>query len=476
MKAGKKKETPAREEPLLAFITEGDGAPEDPGPHKLLKGKAFPVRASESGREDVAKDPRKGPTALLRLLGPGLVTGASDDDPSGIGTASQVGSQLGYGLLWSTFFTIPMMIGVQEMCARIALQTGAGLGVTLRKKFPAWIVVIAVLALFVANSFNLGADLGAIAAGGDLLAGGRIPRIWLVVLAGVVIGGLQLFASYEMIFKVFKYLTFALFAYVIGVFVVHPNVLLLVKNTFIPNFQLKGAYVTGLVALLGTSISPYLFFWQAASEVDEMKSHGKVTRKQRRGVGKPELRVARWDIAIGMVISQAVTWAIIATSAATLNAHGITNVQSATEAARALQPLAGTFAFLLFALGMIGTGMLAIPVLASSAAYALKEVFGFRGDLAAKPRYRPTFYGLIVLAMLIGLVLNFTGINPISALFISSVLNGILAPPLLILITLLASDRGIMGKRVSGRLSRVVCWITTGLMGICVLGLVFQFH
>jgi Mn2+/Fe2+ NRAMP family transporter len=286
-----------------------------------------------------------------------------------------VGSQFGFGLLWTALFTFPLMAAVQEMCARIALHTGVGLGVSLRRKFPTWLVGSCILALLIANTINIGADLSAVAAGGALLTHGTVESIWLVVPVALLILGLQLFANYTTIFRIFKWLTLALFAYVITAFFAHPHLGAVLKATVVPHVEFSSDFITAIVAILGTTISPYLFFWQASSEVDEMKAAGLTTQAQRRGVKLSELRAARTDIFIGMMFSNVVMYFIILTSAAVLHAHGKTNVQTADQAASALAPLAGQYAFILFSLGMIGTGLLAIPILSGSAAYALKEFF-----------------------------------------------------------------------------------------------------
>ncbi|MGH7876802.1 MAG: Nramp family divalent metal transporter, partial [Candidatus Dormibacteraceae bacterium] len=387
---------------------------------------------------------------LLQLLGPGLITGASDDDPSGIGTYSQVGSQFGYGLLWTALFTFPLMAAVQELCARIALQTGVGLGISLRRKFPTWLVGICILALFTANTINVGADLGAVAAGGSLLTHGAVPQLWLVVPVAAGILGLQFFVSYALIFKIFKWLTLALFAYVVTGFLVHPDLGRIVIASVIPHIEFSKDFITALVAIFGTTISPYLFFWQASSEVDQMRAAGKLHEADRRGVRLSELNAARTDIFIGMLFSNLVMYFIIFIAAATLHGHGQTTVQTADQAAQALAPLAGPWAFVLFAGGMIGTGLLAIPVLSGSAAYAVKEFFGLKGALAVKPWYRPTFYGIMAVATIAGVGFNLLHVDPIRALFLTAVINGVVAPPLLILIVLLGSDRAVMAARVSG--------------------------
>ena len=446
----------------------------EPADDELVKGHRgegdlAPSGTPKAGRTTVEQARRRGLTGWLQLLGPGLITGASDDDPSGIGTYSQVGSQFGYGLLWSALFTFPLMAAVQELCARIALQTGVGLGVSLRRKFPAAVVGLAIAGLLLANTINIGADLGAVAAGGSLISGNRVPAIWLVAPVALVIVGLQWYATYTTIFNIFKWLTVALFAYVVTAFFVHPVLLDVVRGTIVPHLELSRDFVTALVAVLGTTISPYLFFWQASSEVDELRAAGKATESGRRGVRRAEMTAARVDIVIGMFFSQLVMYFIILTSAAVLHAHGRTQVQTAAQAAAALSPLAGPFAFLVFALGMIGAGLLAMPILAASATYALKEFLGFTGSLASRPRYRPTFYLILTAATAAGVAMNFMHLDPIRALFWTAVINGVVAPPLLILIVLLGADRGVMGKRVSGRLSLTLSWIAAASMTIAAL-------
>jgi NRAMP (natural resistance-associated macrophage protein)-like metal ion transporter len=406
----------------------------------------------------------------LQFLGPGLITGASDDDPSGIGTYSQVGSQFGYGLLWLALFTFPLMSAVQELCARIALETGVGLGATLQRKFPRWLVGIAILGLLAANTFNVGADLGAVAAGGALLSHGSLRALWLVVPVAALIIVMQVFASYAMIFKIFKWLTLALFAYVVTAFFAHPPLLDVLKATFIPHVELSRDFVMALVAVLGTTISPYLFFWQASSEVDALAAAGATDpQRGRRGLTHAELRAARTDVLIGMAFSNLVMYFIILTSAAVLHAHGRTDVQTADQAAAALAPLAGPFAFIVFSVGLIGAGLLAIPILTGSATYAIKEFLGLRGSLASKPQQRPTFYVILILATVVGVVMNFVHLDPIRALFISAVINGVVAPPLLLLIVLLGADVAVMKRYVSGRLSLALTGATTVFMAVAAI-------
>ena len=451
------------QDPLLRLIPAGPDR--EPGPDRIRKRRTPPGQKVDGG-------PPQGIRGWLRLLGPGLITGASDDDPSGIGTYSQVGSQFGYGLLWTALFTFPLMAAVQELCARIALHTGVGLATSLRRKFPSWLVGLCIAALLLANTINAGADLGAVAAGGSLLTKDDIPPLWLLVPAAALVLAMQVFLTYATIFKIFKWLTVALFSYVITGFMIHPDVRQLALASITPHIELSRDFVAALVAIFGTTISPYLFFWQASSEVDEMRAAGKLTEGERRGVRVAELKAARVDIMIGMFFSQLVMYFIIATTAAVLHAHGKTDVQSAAQAAQALAPVAGQWAFALFALGMIGTGLLAIPILTASSAYAMRDFFGLKGALADRPAYRPTFYGIMALATLAGLAINLVGINPIRALFVTAIINGLVAPPLMVLIVLLGSSRDVMGERVSGRLSKTLCWAATAVMGVAAIALV----
>lgn len=408
---------------------------------------------------------------LVKLLGPGLITGASDDDPSGIGTYAQVGSQFGFGLLWTALFTFPLMAAVQELCARIALETGQGLGASLRRKFPVWLVGLAVLGLVAANTINVGADLGAVAAGGALLSRGALHTIWLVVPVAALILGIQIFSTYATIFRIFKWLTLALFAYMIAAVYAHPRLRDVLWATFVPHLDLSKEFITAFVAVFGTTISPYLFFWQASSEVDELQQAGRLTEGRRRGVRTSDLRAARTDVVIGMFFSNLVMYFIILTTAAVLHAHGKTDIQTADQAAAALAPLAGPFAFVVFAVGMIGAGLLAIPVLSGSATYALKEFLGLRGSLASSPRQGLVFYLMLSTATIAGVAINFLHIDVIRALFWTAVINGLVAPPLLVLIVLLGSDRGIMHTRVSGWLSISLTWLVTAIMAVAAVAM-----
>lgn len=405
----------------------------------------------------------------LQALGPGLITGASDDDPSGIGTYAQTGAQFGYAQLWTALLTLPLSIAIQEICARIALQTGAGLAEGIRKHYPKPVLYFCVSLLFIANTINIGSDLGAMAASAQLVLG--IPFVvWLVAMT-LVSGLLEILLDYKRYSKVLRLLTLSLFAYVLVVFVVPQDWGQALRDTLIPTVKLDRGYLLNLVAILGTTISPYLFFWQASEEVEEKIDEGKVTEAQRRGVSRTELKWMRTDVTAGIFFSNAVFWFIVITTASTLFRNGITNIDSAPKAAAALQPLAGDLAYLLFAMGIIGTGLLAVPILAGSAAYAVAETFKFRKGLYLKLRQAPGFYGVIALATLVGAAINFIGINPILALYYTAVLNGLAAPPLLFMIMLIANNRRIMGNKTNGRVTNTLGWVTTIAMTIAGLAL-----
>jgi NRAMP (natural resistance-associated macrophage protein)-like metal ion transporter len=455
-----------RPDPIRATAARTGAIAEEPAAAAVNKGHDGEAATGtpQAGRSSVDEALHRGPMGVIHLLGPGLITGASDDDPSGIGTYSQAGSQFGLGTLWLAIFTFPLMIAVQEACSRIALQTGVGLGTSLRRKFPSVLVGACIMLVFGANTINVGADLGAVAAGGSLLTGSHVQPAWFVVPVALLIGVMQLRLSYSTIFRCFKYLTLALFAYVITVFIVHPQLLATAEATFIPHVEFNKDFLGIVVAILGTTISPYLFFWQSSSEVDEMKAAGATTERERRGTSRKELRAARVDVAIGMLFSQLVMYCIMLASGTVLHTPGHTGIATAQQAAEALKPLAGPFAFALFALGMIGTGLLAIPVLTASAAYAVKEFFGFRGGLSETPRARPTFYGLILVALLGGVLMSILNIDPIQALVVTAIINGVVAPPILVLLALLARDRRVMGEHRSGALSNALVWIAATLM------------
>jgi NRAMP (natural resistance-associated macrophage protein)-like metal ion transporter len=334
---------PAAEEgpdPLRAAASRIGAVAEEPPAEAVSKGPDGEAATGtpQAGRSSVDEAFHRGPMGFIHLLGPGLITGASDDDPSGIGTYSQAGSQFGLGTLWLALFTFPLMIAVQEACARIALQTGVGLGTSLRRKFPSALVGACIVLVFCANTINVGADLGAVAAGGSLLTGSHIQPAWFLVPVALLIGVMQLRLSYSTIFRCFKYLTLALFAYVVTVFIVHPQLLATVEATFVPHFEFNKDFIGIVVAILGTTISPYLFFWQSSSEVDEMKAAGATTERERRGTSRKELRAARVDVAVGMLFSQLVMYCIILASGTVLHTSGHSGIDTAQRPRRLSSP------------------------------------------------------------------------------------------------------------------------------------------
>jgi NRAMP (natural resistance-associated macrophage protein)-like metal ion transporter len=427
-----------------------------------------PARPVDPGAAELLAE-KNAVARLFKVLGPGLVTGASDDDPSGIGTYAQAGAQYGYATLWATLLMLPMMTAVQYMCAKIGLVTGRGLAGALREHYPRALYP-AVIALVIANTLNAGADIGAIAAAINLLV--PIWAIVLVVPVGLGIIGLQLFGSYRLIEKVFKWLALALLAYLGAALFARPDMIKVLAGTFVPTIRLDPAYIGILVALLGTTISPYLFFWQASQEVEEQISIGRLHLWQRAGASKFELRNAMLDTVGGMVFSEIVAYFIILATGATLFTAGKTNIGSATDAAQALRPIAGDAATLLLAVGLIGAGVLAVPVLTGSAAYAMSEAFGWQSGLDRKVTRAPQFYLVIVVATLVGMAINFLGINPITALVLSAVFNGMIAAPLLVLVMLVSNDRSVMGERTNGRLLNVAGWVTTAVLGVAALALI----
>lgn len=397
-------------------------------------------------------------------LGPGFITGASDDDPSGIATYAQTGALFGYTQLWTALFSFPLMTAIQEMCGRIGIVTGKGLAGVIKKNYSKPVLYGAVTLLLCANIINIGADLGAMAAAMQLLV--DLPFSLLVIATTLFTVCLQVFVPYHRYAQFLKYLALSLFAYVVTVFVVKQDWSAVALHTFVPHISSDPHYIMNIVALLGTTISPYLFFWQTGEEVEEQIACGKMKTM---GCGTPtldgdDIANMRIDTAVGMFFSNIVMFFIIVTTASTLGAAGITNIASAAEAANALRPFAGDFAFLLFALGIVGTGLLAVPVLAGSAAYAVAETCGWKESLGLKWWQAKGFYAVIALATVAGLLLNFIGIPPFRALYYTAVLNGLAAPPLLFLILRIANNKKIMGTHTNGRVSNVLGWMTTLVM------------
>ena len=407
---------------------------------------------------------------FVKILGPGLVTGASDDDPSGIGTYALAGASLGFSTLWTAVVTFPMMTAVQFICAKIGMVTGVGLARVLRRHYSKGLLYPVVGGLVIANTINAGADIGAIAAAVNLLV--PIPVTAMIVPIALVILGLQVWGSYRLIAQTFKWLTLALFAYIGAALYARPDPWEVLRGTLIPTFSLDARFMTTLVAILGTTISPYLFFWQASQEVEEEISMGRRTLKARQGATDRELTYAGMDVTTGMFFSNVVMYFIMLATAATLFQSGHRDIQSATEAAQALRPLAGDGAYVLLALGLTGAGFLGVPVLTGSSAYAMAEALGWRYGLDEKPRRAKLFYGMIIVPTLIGMLINFIGINPIRALFWTAVINGFLAPPMLVVIMLIANNRTIMGERTNGLWANIVGWATTAVMWAAAIGLI----
>jgi len=403
--------------------------------------------------------------------GPGLITGAADDDPSGIVTYSIVGAQHGMGLLWTAWLTWPLMAAVQMMCARIGLITGQGLGNVFKRKFPRSVVVAVCCCLFVANTINIGADLSGMAAAGELFGG--VSSYLLIALFGVAIAYAMVRCRYELIAAILKWLVLSLFAYVITAFLVHPRWADVARATFLPAPP-KGTRVwEAIVALLGTTISPYLFFWQSSQEVEELKANGRLGIPRRIGAIKAKLLDRMLDVGAGTFLSNLIMFFIILTAALTLNRQGITDVQTSKQAAEALRPLAGGFAAALYALAIIAVGLLAIPTLAGSAGYAVSESFNWPRGLDKKFSQATGFYAVILLSVGVGVCANFLGINPMRFLFLSAVINGVLAPFLLTGILLIASDTKIMKKQPSSWFSRVVVAMTTFAMFAAALAMLY---
>lgn len=401
-------------------------------------------------------------------LGPGLVTGAADDDPSGIATYSQVGAQFGYGLAWTMLFSFPLMTAIQAIAARIGCVTGHGIAYNLRRHYSPWLLRGVVFLLLVANVINLGADLGAMGAALGLLIGGQ-ERVY-TVLFGIVCILLETFMSYARYAAVLKWATLCLFTYVGVAFTAHVPWGTALFGTFVPHFEFDGPHAMALVAVLGTTISPYLFFWQAGQEVEELhRRHVKPLCVTPRDAG-PELSRIRIDTMVGMGVSNLIALFIIFATAATLNASGVTDIQTSAQAAEALRPAAGVFTFALFAIGIISTGMLAVPVLAGSAAYGVSELFSWRQGLNYKLQEAKAFYATIAVATLGGVLLNFTSIDPIKALYWSAVVNGILAAPLMAVMMVMAMNPHIMGRLTLPRPLLVIGWIATIAMALATLG------
>ena len=385
----------------------------------------------------------------FQRVGPGLVTGAADDDPSGIGTYSQVGAAFGFTLLWSTLVALPLAIAVQEATARLGLSSGQGLATLIKREFPKWVLYIAVVLVVAANSFNIGADLGSMAAATRLII--PIPQIVLVLFFASGMALLEVAVPYHKYSKVLRWLCISLFSYIIVLFIVKVDWSDVFRSLLIPQFTFEKARVAAVIALFGTTISPYLFFWQTSEEVEELHEHGTTRLSPEHWGG--HLRAMRGDVFAGMFSGVFVMFAIMVTSATTLGKAGITTIGSAEEAAMALEPLAGSAAKYLFAIGIVGTGLLAVPVLAGSTSYALAETFGWQEGLNKKMSRAKAFYLIIIGSMLLGLSMNLAGLDPVRSLYWSAILNGLSAPPLIVMILILSRRKHLMGEHTSGKVS-----------------------
>lgn len=408
---------------------------------------------------------------IFNILGPGFITGASDDDPSGIGTYSQTGAQFGYNQLWTSLFSFPFMTVIQEICGRVGMVTGKGLSSVIRVHYPKKILYGMVALLFLANTINVGADLGAMAAAGQLLLG--LPFVVWLVLFTVLSLLLQIHVPYPLYAKFLKYLTISLFAYFFVAFIVKQPWDTILLKTLIPNISFSREYLFNIVAILGTTLSPYLFFWEADQEAEEdyalhrIRSYGKGIPK----ITKADIQAMRLDTTVGMLFSNLVMFFIMVTTASVLSVNGITTIETADQAALALKPFAGDFAYLLFAFGIIGTGLLALPVLAGSAAYALAEALGWKAGLHYKFRQAHAFYIVILLSMLAGGLLNFIGVPPFKMLYYTAILNGLVAPPLMIILMKVSNNKAILGEHTNGTISNVLGWTIVVIMSLCALAL-----
>jgi NRAMP (natural resistance-associated macrophage protein)-like metal ion transporter len=406
----------------------------------------------------------------LGKLGPGLITGAADDDPSGIATYSQAGAQFGYGMVWTMLLTYPLMVGIQAISARIGRVSGHGLATNIRRHFPAWILYAVVGALLVANTINIAADIAAMGQAVRLMAGG--PAHWYAAGAGLLSLVLQVALPYRRYVRVLKWLTLALLAYVGTALTLKLPWLTILHDALLPKLSWEPAYITTVVAIFGTTISPYLFFWQASQEVEDLRADPQARPlKQAQSQAGEQLHRIKVDTVVGMGFSNLVALCIMLTTAATLGAHGVTQIESSAQAASALRPIAGDFAFALFSTGIIGTGLLAVPVLAGSAAYAIAGAMRWKNSLELEYAGARKFYAIIIGATLIGTALCFTNIDPIRALYWSAVLNGVISVPVMVLVMLLATRKSVMGELVVSRRLGALGWLCTGVMAAAVLAM-----
>lgn len=445
-------------------------------PHKLEEAAKDSIKEVERAAETVSDvPPIKQAKHFWRGLGPGLTTGSADDDPSGIATYSQTGAKYGFQLLWLAAFTFPLMAIIQEMCARIGLQTGRGLAANIRRHFPVWVIYLVAILVLAANSFNIGADLGALAKVTQLFWPGA-NYIILVIFFTLLCLFLEIFISYAKYAKYLKYLALILAVYIITAFVIKDFPWLEVaRKAVVPSLDFSKSQIILICGIFGTTISPYLFFWQTSQEVEEEILNGEKTLQEREGVSSRQIKKMRLDVWVGMFFSNLAMFFIIAVTGATLFATGINNINTAADVASALKPLAGNYAQLLFALGIFGVGLLGIPVLAGSASYAVSESFGWREGLHKKFAQAKAFYGVIIFSMLVGLLMNFLGLDPIKALIYAAVFNGLVAPVILVLIVILANNKNVMGSHVNHRFISAIGWLAAIVMIIVGLATIYSF-
>ncbi len=441
------------------------------GEVKAIRAKDGSIRIAESEAvriKKIVKHPLGKVSLFLKTLGPGLITGASDDDPSGIGTYSAVGAHFGFSILWMAAYLLPIMMAIQEVCARIGIVTRKGLAGVLLEHYRRKLVMGIVLLLVIANIVNIGADIGAMAASVEMLT--HCNFSFAVIFFAVLIVLCEIFIPYHLYVKFLKWLTLSVFAYIITGFIAKPDWFNILGDSFIPKINFSKEYIFAMIAVFGTSITPYLFFWQTSEEVEE----GKLTKAGAGGAAiHRRIRLMRTDVAAGMILANVVFYFIVLTSAQVLFRHGITNIESAEQAAQALKPLAGPYAYLLFACGIIGTGLLAIPVLAGSGAYALAELMGWKEGLELKFYQAKPFYLVIAFSVIVGLALNFLQINAITALYYSAYLNGIIALPLLVVIMVVGNDAKIMGEETSPKWVSCFGWLAVVFMSLAVLASLF---
>jgi NRAMP (natural resistance-associated macrophage protein)-like metal ion transporter len=422
------------------------------------------------------KHEKKSPfSRFLRVLGPGLITGAADDDPSGIATYSQTGAQFGYGQLWTALFTLPLLTAIQEACARIGLVTGKGIVAVVKEHYGAKLTFAVVFLVLIANTINIGADIGAIAAATQLIVPVNFAVATLAFTSLILI--LEIFTSYRVYARILKWLALFLLSYVVTALIVREPLNTLLRATFVPHIEFNFTFLFIITGVVGTTISPYMFFWEASEEVEEERDRHLLRENGPPAIRWHDIRQMRLDNFAGMLSSNVVTWCIIVTTAAVLNAHGVTNIATSADAAKALEPLvhsfpnAGYIAKVIFSVGVIGLGLLAVPVLSGSASYAVAEALNWRASLNLKLRRAHGFYGVITIATLIGLTINFVGIDPIQALIVTAVINGVVAVPLIFLVTKIANNAAIMGPFKSGLLSNLFLWLTFVSMGAAAIGM-----